>query len=70
MGEQGWTLKPGGHSRERLLSVGQGLIELDVGDRLRICRIEPGGQGTEGQLRYDQVSGMGAGKTTAAARLT
>ena len=27
----------------RLLSVGQGLIELDVGNRLRICGIEPGG---------------------------
>ena len=31
MGEQGQTLKPGGHGRGRLLSVGQGLIEPQVG---------------------------------------
>ncbi len=43
VGEQGWTLRAEGHGRGRLLSVGQGLIERDVGNRLGICGIEPGG---------------------------
>ena len=48
----------------RLLSVGQGLIELDVWDRLRICGIEPGG------LIEPQVGlGRGAGGTQGRGRL-
>ena len=43
MGEGGRTLKAEGHGRGRVLSVGQGLIELEVGDRLWVGGIQSGG---------------------------
>ena len=42
MGERGQTLKPEGHGRGRVLSVGPGLIELEVGDGFWIRGIESG----------------------------
>ena len=42
MGEGGRTLKAEGHGRGRVLSVGQGLIELEVGDGLWVGGIESG----------------------------
>ncbi len=42
VGEQGWTLRAEGHGRGSVLSVGQGLIELEFGKGLRISGIESG----------------------------
>ena len=41
MGERGWTLEPGTR-HGGVLSVGQGLIELEFGKGLRISGIESG----------------------------
>ena len=58
MGERGQTLKPEGHGRGRVLSVGQGLIELNLGDRFRIRGIESGGL-----IEPEVGLGWGAGGT-------
>ena len=43
VGEGGWTLRAEGSGRRGVLSVGQGLIEVQLWDRLRIRGIESGG---------------------------
>ena len=58
VGEQGWSLRAEGYGPRSVLSVVQGLIELDLGDRLRIRRIESGGL-----IESELGLGWGAGGT-------
>ena len=40
VGEQGWTLRAQGHGRGSVLSVGQGLIEVEVRNRFGLGGVE------------------------------
>ena len=56
--ERGWTLRVQGHGRRGVLSIGQGLVEVEVWDRLWIRGIETGGL-----IKPELGLGWGAGGT-------